>query len=214
MSNYGRGVWHIISQTREGRHILFPSFTFSFSLGGQVTSAQLEMGEGGCAQTSAALTLQGQLDLPKAGPPGSACLFLFFLSPGTLNFPAVAKAAQASTCPLSAASPSQPRRGMGVQSVSPREGAWMGHREEVLCVCVCYRGQHTALSGNQRALSRGVRPGGQRKKIRGRVRQRQQQRPGGGRPHLLAECRGNGGRRGPSSPRQSKQDRWARAWRD
>lgn len=41
-------------------------------------------------------------------------------------------------------------------------------------------------------------------------------RGGGGRagPHLLAGCRGNGRHRGPSSPRQSKQDRWAWAWRD
>lgn len=212
MSNYGRGLWHIISQTREGRNILFPSFTFSFSLGGQVTSAQLEMGEGGCAQTSAALTLQGQLDLPKAGPPGSACLFLFFLSPGT-QFPCGCQGRPSLHLPPFCCLPFPAPPWNGVQSVSPAKGpGWATGRRCYVCVCVCYRGQHTALSGNQRALSRGVRPGGQRKKIRGRVRQ--QQRPGGGRPHLLAECRGNGGRRGPSSPRQSKQDRWARAWRD
>lgn len=156
MSNYGRGVWHIISQTREGHNILFPSFTFSFSLGGQVTSAQLEMGEGGCAQTSAALTLQGQLDLPKAGPPGSVCLFLFFLSPGTLNFPAVAKAAQASTCPLSAASPSQPRHGTGCSQCPPTKGpGWATGRRCYVCVCVTVANtpRSLAIRGRFRGVS-------------------------------------------------------------
>lgn len=80
-------------------------------------------------------------------------------------------------------------------------------------MCVCYRGQHTALSGNQRVLSLGVGSGGQRQRIRARVRAAAaaEAAAAAGRPHLLAGCRGNGRRRGPSSPRRSKQDGWARA---
>lgn len=155
MSNYGRGLWHIISQTREGRHILFPSFTFSFSLGGQVTSAQLEMGEGGCAQTSAALTLQGQLDLPKAGPPGSACLFLFFLSPGT-QFPCGCQGRPSLHLPLSAASPSQPRRGTGCSQCPPAKGpGWATGRRCYVCVCVTVANtpRSLAIRGRFRGVS-------------------------------------------------------------
>ena len=34
----------------------------------------------------------------------------------------------------------------------------------VICVCVCYRGQNTVLSGSLRVHSLGVRSRGQRKK--------------------------------------------------
>lgn len=115
---------------------------------------------------------QEWLDLPEEGHPGSPGL-LFFLG---LNFPArccVAKAASASTCPLPAAPQPQPQQWKGVRSQCPREGARRGRR---LCVCVCYRGQNTALSGSQRVLSLGVRHGGQRKKIQAVFQQRQQQR--------------------------------------
>lgn len=179
MINYGRGLWYIISQTREGRNILFPSFTFSFSLGGQVTSAQLEMGEGGVPRTPPPSPCRDSLTCPRQALPGPRVSFFSFFLLG-LNFPAVAKAAQASTCPLSAASPSQPRRGTGCSQCTPRRGLDGPPGGGVMCVCVCYRGQHTALSGNQRALSLGVRPGGQRKKIRAVFLQRQQQRPAAG----------------------------------
>lgn len=153
MSNYGRGVWHIISQTREGRHILFPSFTFSFSLGGQVTSAQLEMGEGGCAQTSAALTLQGQLDLPKAGPPGSACLFLFFLSPGT-QFPCGCQGRPSLHLPpfCCLPFPAPPWNG-GAVSVPPRRGLDGPPGGGVMCVCVLPWPTHRALWQSEGAFA-------------------------------------------------------------
>lgn len=115
---------------------------------------------------------QEWLDLPEEGHPGSPGLS-FFLG---LNFPArccVAKAAIASTCPLPAAPQPQPQQWKGVSSQCPREGARRGRR---LGVCVCYRGQNTALSGSQRVLSLGVRNGGQRKKIQAVFQQRQQQR--------------------------------------
>lgn len=213
MINYGRGLWHIISQTREGRNILFPSFTFSFSLGGQVTSAQLEMGEGGVPRTPPPSPCRDSLTCPRPALPGLRVSFFSFFLLG-LNFPAVAKAAQASTCPLSAASPSQPRRGTGCSQCPPRRGLDGPPGGGVMCVCVLPWPTHRALWQSEGAFA-GCQAWGTKKENPGRVPQRrQQQRPGGGRPHLLAECRGNGGRRGPSSPRQSKQDRWARAWRD
>lgn len=147
---------------------------------------------------------QQPLDLPKEGAPG---LFLFsFFSLLGLHFPArscVAKAAPASNAPPFLLPPLPSPAGEGGAVSVPAQGpGWTGRRCDV---CVCYRGQHTALSGNQRVLSLGVGSGGQRQRIRARVR------AAAGRPHLLAGCRGNGRRRGPSSPRRSKQDGWARA---
>lgn len=119
-----------------------------------MTSAQLEMGEGGVPQTLPPSPCRDSLTCPRQALPGLRVSFFSFFLLG-LNFPAVAKAAQASTCPLSAASPSQPRVEQGAVIV-PREGAWMGHREEVLCVCVCVTVANTQRSLAIRGRFRGV----------------------------------------------------------
>lgn len=116
---------------------------------------------------------QEWLDLPGEGHPGSPGLSFFSWT----QFPCPLLRCQSgqrlhlspSCCP---AAPAPAVEG-GAQSVSPRRGT---EGEEVVCVCVCYRGQNTALSGSQRVLSLGVRHGGQRKKIQAVFQQRQQQR--------------------------------------
>lgn len=157
-----------------------------------------------------------RFDLPEEGPPRS----LFW---SWTQFPWLLLDGQPCFQPTSS-SPSRctpqptPRWKVGCAVSGPQtvtEG-----EEGGVCVCVCYRGQHTALCGSQRVLSLGGRNGGQRKRIQAGFQPQQQQQQQAAaeaarrRPHLLAGCRGNGRRRGPSSPRQSKQDRWARARRD
>lgn len=152
---------------------------------------------------------QQPLDLPKEGAPG---LFLFSPWPPfpcpllrCQGRPSLQRPPPFLLPPL----PSPAGEG-GAVSVPAQGPGWTGRRCDV---CVCYRGQHTALSGNQRVLSLGVGSGGQRQRIRARVRAAAaaEAAAAAGRPHLLAGCRGNGRRRGPSSPRRSKQDGWARA---
>lgn len=137
----------------------------------------------------------------------SKSLFLYFL--GSDSGTHVVKTAPC----FPSVSPSKPMVEGGEQS-SPHPK--VGTDREGSCVCVCYRGQNTVLSGSQRVHSLGVRNKGQRKKIQAAVQQRQQQkrqqRPSPA--SFVSECRGNGRHRGSSSPRQSKQDRWARAWHD
>lgn len=112
--------------------------------------------------------------------------------------------------------PSVPTSKPMVEAVIPTHPPKVGTNRERSCVCVCYRGQNTVLSGSQRVHSLRVRSKGQRKTIQAVVQQRQQQRRQQ-RPSpasFVSECRGNGRHRGSSSPRQSKQDRWAQAWHD
>lgn len=89
-----------------------------------------------------------------------------------------------------------------------------GHRQgEKLCVCLLPWPKHCAIWQSEGAFAGVSGVMGQRKRIQAVVQQRQQlrrwrrRRPS--RPHLLAECRGNGRHRSSPSPRQSKQDRWA-----
>lgn len=138
MINYGRGLWHIISQTREGRNILFPSFTFSFGLGGQVTSAQLEMGQGGVPRTPIPSPCRDSLTCPRQALPGlrSACLFLSFLSPWT-QFPCGCQGRPSLHLPPFCCLPFPAPPWNGVQSVSPAKGpGWATPRRCYVCVCV------------------------------------------------------------------------------
>lgn len=197
-----------------GAQHLFPSFTFNFSLGEQVSAVyKSRLARGSCpAQNSTGPSLcQKWLDLPEEGHPGSPGL-PFFLG---LNFPArscVAKAARASTCPLPAAPQPQHQQWKGVSSQCPREG----HGEGGGCMCVFVTVAKTLRYLAVRGCFRWVSRMGDKERKSRLSSSSGSSRGGGGRagPHLLAGCRGNGRHRGPSSPRQSKQDRWAWAWRD
>lgn len=136
----------------------------------------------------------------------------FFLG---FNFPAhscVAKAALTSTWPLPAAPHPSPAVEGGEQSVSPRRGT--EEEKEVVCVRLLPWPKHCAIW--QSEWFRWVSGMGDKERKSRLSSSSGSSRGGGGRagPHLLAGCRGNGRHRGPSSPRQSKQDRWAWAWRD
>ena len=146
---------------------------------------------------------QEWLDLPEEGTPGS---------PG-LSFLSWTQLPCASTGPLPAA-PIPAPQWKGVSSQCPREGSRRGRRLYV-CVTVVKTLRYLALRGCFRWVS-GM--GDKERKCR-LSSSSGSSRGGGSRagPHLLAGCRGNGrhgGPSSPSSPRQSKQDRWAWAWRD
>lgn len=146
----------------------------------------------------------------KALPGLTFFFFFFFLG---LNFPArscVAKATRASTWPLAASPLPSPAVEGGAQSVFPRTGT---EGEDVLCTCLLPWPKHCAIWQSEGAFA-GCQEWGTKKENPGCLPAAAAAEAARAGPHLLAECRGNGRHRGPSSPRQSKQDRWARAWRD
>lgn len=102
----------------------------------------------------------------------------------------------------------------GWRSQCPREGSRSGG--EVVCVLPWLK--HCAIWQSEGAFA-GCQEGGDKER-KSRLSSSSGSSRGGGSqagPHLLAGCRGKGRHRGPSSPsspRQSKQDRWAWAWRD
>lgn len=148
---------------------------------------------------------QEWLDLPEEGTPRSSSLSLF----------AWTQLPCASTWPLPAAPHPSPAVEGVASSQCPREGSRRGRRSYV-CVTVVKTLRYLAIRGCFRWVSGR---GDKERKSRVSSSSGSSSRGGGSRagPHLLAGCRGNGrhgGPSSPSSPRQSKQDRWAWAWRD
>ena len=183
-----------------------PSFTFTFNLGEKASTAQLLIGERVVSSSQKATGLspsQSWLELPKEGHPS---LWVLFFSRTQLPCPAPAQPRHPmSTCPQPVVPTPAPRWKGG-------ERAWRG--KDVVCACLLPWPKHCylAVRGCFRWVS-GMRDKERKSRLSSKSGS---SRGGGGRagPHLLAGCRGNGRHRGPSSPRQSKQDRWAWAWRD
>lgn len=142
----------------------------------------------------------------------SQSLFLYFL--GSDSGTHVVKTAPR----FPSVPPSKPMVEGGEQSSPPTHPRWAPTGREVVCVFVtvaktlCY----LAVRGCIRCVS-GVRDKERQSRLwsssgGSRQQQRRQQRPSPA--SFVSECRGNGRHRGSSSPRQSKQDRWAQAWHD
>lgn len=155
---------------------------------------------------------QEWLDLPGEGHPGSPGLSFFFLD--SISLPAVAlpKRPAPPLVPFLLPRSPSPSSGRGCAVSVPAKGHGGGGG----CVCVFVTVAKTLLYLAVRGCFRWVSGMGDKERKSRPSSSSGSSRGGGGRagPHLLAGCRGNGRHRGPSSPRQSKQDRWAWAWRD